>query len=320
MKRRTLIALLAAVPAAGVPRWPSAAVSIDGLRLAWDYSRARASDSTVVVWQFGQQVFSGGDADKVYAVASISKTLTSIVVHTGGFPLDTLVHTLLPDEWVGEDEGKRQITIHHLLTMTSGLEPHDQPTISGYLEIMFDQPTVADAGTRWAYASLPVDLLGAALQEQTGMAVKQLFDSRVARKIGVPDGHMVEQPHSLHAGLVRRAHVGAQFGSGWADASQSRAARIWRGNDHQPAFQPDLARLLPRFSRVPTNAWLAVQNPAERDLAAVVLAAPLEQPRQDSGPERADERLLRLGIARAVPGDIPDREARGRTAGCRTDL
>jgi hypothetical protein len=66
-------------------------VSIDGLQLAWDYSRQRASDSTVVVWQDGQQVFSGGDADKIRGLASISKTLTSIVVHSGGFPYDTLV-------------------------------------------------------------------------------------------------------------------------------------------------------------------------------------------------------------------------------------
>jgi hypothetical protein len=54
IKRRDLIALLAAVPIAGLPRWSSAAVSVDGLRLAWDYSRQRNSDSTVVVWQDGR--------------------------------------------------------------------------------------------------------------------------------------------------------------------------------------------------------------------------------------------------------------------------
>jgi CubicO group peptidase (beta-lactamase class C family) len=187
VKRRTLIALLAAVPAAGVPRWPSAAVSIDGLRLAWDYSRARASDSTVVVWQFGQQVFSGGDAGKVRRVASISKSLTSIVVHTGGFPLETLVHTLLPEDWVGDDERKRQITIRQLLTMTSGLQPHDNPGEQDYLNDLFAQPTVANPATQWAYASLPVDLLGIALRTQTGMTVQQLFNERVAQKIGVPN-------------------------------------------------------------------------------------------------------------------------------------
>jgi CubicO group peptidase (beta-lactamase class C family) len=128
IERRNLIALLAAVPAAGVPRWVNAAVSIDGLRLAWDYSRQRASDSTVVVWQDGRQVFSGGDADKIRGLASITKTLTSIVVHTGGFALDTLVHTLLPPEWVGSDTRKRNIPIRHLLTMTSGLQPHDTRT------------------------------------------------------------------------------------------------------------------------------------------------------------------------------------------------
>lgn len=194
MKRRNLIGLLAALPAAGVPRWPLAAVNIDGLRLAWDYSRQRASDSTVVVWQGGRQVFSGGDAGKVRGIASISKTLTSIVVHTGGFALDTRIYTLLPDDWVGDDERKRQITIRHLLTMTSGLEPHDRPTASGYLDIMFDQPTVAAIGERWAYASLPVDLLGAALQGQTGRTVKQLFDVRVARKIGIPDVTWTSNP------------------------------------------------------------------------------------------------------------------------------
>jgi CubicO group peptidase (beta-lactamase class C family) len=128
IKRRNLIALLAAVPAAGVPRWVNAAVSIDGLRLAWDYSRQRASDSTVVVWQDGRQVFSGGDADKIRNLASITKTLTSIVVHAVGFSQDMLVHTLLPPEWVGSDTRKRNIPIRHLLTMTSGLQPRDTRT------------------------------------------------------------------------------------------------------------------------------------------------------------------------------------------------
>ena len=194
MKRRNLIALLAALPAAGVPRWSSAAVSIDGLRFAWDYSRERASDSTVVFWQYGQQVFSGGDTAKVRSVASISKTLTSIAVHTGGFPLDTPIYTLVPDGWVGDDDRKRQITIRHLLTMTSGLKPHDNPTVTGYLSIMFDQPTEAGIGERWAYASLPADLLGAYLQEQTGKTVKQLFDERVARKIDIPDVTWTKNP------------------------------------------------------------------------------------------------------------------------------
>jgi CubicO group peptidase (beta-lactamase class C family) len=187
MKRRNLIALLAALPAAGVPRWSNAAVSIDGLRLAWDYSRQRASDSTVLVWENGSQVFSGGDADKIRNLASITKTLTSIVTHTGGFPLDTLVHTLLPEEWVGDDQRKEKITIRHLMTMTSGLQPHDAPNIADYYNVMLGQPTVANIGTRWAYASLPVDLLAVAMQRQTGKTLQQLFNERVARKIGNPD-------------------------------------------------------------------------------------------------------------------------------------
>ncbi|HEX2337920.1 MAG TPA: hypothetical protein VHI72_15745, partial [Hyphomicrobiaceae bacterium] len=74
---------------------------------AWDYSRQRDSNSTVVFWQDGQQVFSGGDADKIRRPGSTTKTLTSIVVHSGGVPLDTLVHTRLPPEWVGDDERKQ---------------------------------------------------------------------------------------------------------------------------------------------------------------------------------------------------------------------
>jgi CubicO group peptidase (beta-lactamase class C family) len=94
----------------------------------------------------------------------------------------------------GGDDRKRQITIRHVLTMTSGLEPDDRPTASGYRGIMFDQPTVAGTGKRWAYASLPVDLLGAALQGLTGKTVKQLFDERVARKIGIPDVTWTKNP------------------------------------------------------------------------------------------------------------------------------
>jgi CubicO group peptidase (beta-lactamase class C family) len=154
---------------------------------AWDYSRQRNSDSTVVVWQNGQQVFSGGDADKIRPPGSTTKTLTSIVAHTGGFPLDTLVHTLLPPEWVGGDDRKRTITIRHLMTMTSGLRPHDSPNIADYYNVMLSQPTVAGIGTRWAYASVPVDLLAVAMQRQTGRTLRQLFNERVSRRIGNPD-------------------------------------------------------------------------------------------------------------------------------------
>jgi CubicO group peptidase (beta-lactamase class C family) len=154
---------------------------------AWDYSRQRASDSTVVVWQDGRQVFSGGDANKIRAPGSTTKTLTSIVAHTGGFPLDTLVHTLLPPEWVGGDDRKRTITFRHLMTMTSGLQPHDSPNVADYYNVMLSQPTVADIGTRWAYASVPVDLLAVAMQRQTGRTLRQLFNERVSRRIGNPD-------------------------------------------------------------------------------------------------------------------------------------
>jgi CubicO group peptidase (beta-lactamase class C family) len=82
-----------------------------------------------VVWEDGSEVFAGGDANKIRSPGSTTKTLTAIVAHAGGFPLDTLVHSLLPPEWVGGDERKRTITIRHLMTMTSGLQPpeHTKP-------------------------------------------------------------------------------------------------------------------------------------------------------------------------------------------------
>jgi CubicO group peptidase (beta-lactamase class C family) len=208
MKRRNLLALLAALPVAGVPRWSSAAVSIDGLRLAWDYSRQRDAGSTVVVWENGRQVFSGGDADRIRRPGSTTKTLTSIAVHTGGFPLDTLVHTLLPTTWVGSDERKRSITIRHLLTMTSGLQPHDAPNISNYYNTLLGLPTVANQGTRWAYASAPVDLLAIAIQRQTGTTLRQLFNERVSRKIGNPD---IAAWDAISGSTFTRGSSGAQI-------------------------------------------------------------------------------------------------------------
>jgi CubicO group peptidase (beta-lactamase class C family) len=73
------------------------------------------------------------------------------------------------------------------MTMTSGLQPHDSPNIADYYNVMLSQPTVADMGTRWAYASVPVDLLAVAMQRQTGKTLRQLFNERVSRKIGNPD-------------------------------------------------------------------------------------------------------------------------------------
>jgi hypothetical protein len=63
-------------------------------------SRAAATNASiiypaVVVWQ----VFAAGNFSNAYKIASVTKSLTSIVAHAVGIPPETHAHTLLPPTW-----------------------------------------------------------------------------------------------------------------------------------------------------------------------------------------------------------------------------
>ncbi len=171
-----------------------AGVDWDRLKAASDYSRGFASDSAVLVIRNGHVAGEWGSRAAA-GVASVSKSLTGLAVaklfemsDRGRLPQrigpDVAAHTLLPAVWTAGAPAKTSIRIRHLMTMTSGLRPHDQPGASDYLSLILRLPAEASPGERWAYASAPVDLLGIAAERAAGTTLATVFNREIATKIG----------------------------------------------------------------------------------------------------------------------------------------
>lgn len=166
------------------------------LRDAQTYSASFTSSSALLVIRNG---WIGGEwgTNTARGVASVSKSLTGMVAAklfdlagSGSVPATLRpsepAYRLLPASWGDADPRRRLISIENLMTMASGVEPDDNPSQADYLSVVLSRRVVAPPDTVWAYASLPVDLLGIALQTTVGSSVRDLFNTHIAGPLGIP--------------------------------------------------------------------------------------------------------------------------------------
>jgi CubicO group peptidase (beta-lactamase class C family) len=120
----------------------TAQIDWDKLKLANDYSRSLTTASRVLVLRNGWIAGEWGDLAN-YTIASATKSLTGLCftklfglsaagsLSTTKGPED-FAYRYLPSTWNDADARKRNIRIKHLMTMSSGLEPHDGPAQPDY--------------------------------------------------------------------------------------------------------------------------------------------------------------------------------------------
>ena len=156
---------------------------------AWEYSRSADPGSALIILRQGKMVASYGATFTLRNIASVSKSLTGlatamVITQQKLSPAD-FAFRYLPITWDDNDARKRQIKMHHLLTMSSGLVPHDQPRSSlEYYNTVLALKTQATPGKQWAYASAPVDLLCIILRKVTGVSLGQYLDRYLWNPIG----------------------------------------------------------------------------------------------------------------------------------------
>ncbi|NMO49758.1 beta-lactamase family protein [Actinoplanes sp. TBRC 11911] len=134
-------------------------------------------------------------AGRPHLLYSLTKSFTSVAVGLaiadGLLSLDDRVVDVLPGH-VPEDvsEQGRRVTVHHLLSMTSGhrtdslaeawqLEPDD--LVKGFLRVPFPDPE----GTRHAYDNATTFLLARMVERVTGRDLPGLLDERLFEPMGV---------------------------------------------------------------------------------------------------------------------------------------
>lgn len=138
---------------------------------------------------------------------SFVSTLVGILVGDGFMSLDAPVATLLPGPRFDEDPAKAGITVHHLLTMTSGLDasgPFDLDEISDRGEPWVDgvlrAPLITPPGSSFFYSNGASHLLSAVIREVTARPVADVAAERLFAPLGIDRWQWDTDPQGLHQG------------------------------------------------------------------------------------------------------------------------
>jgi CubicO group peptidase (beta-lactamase class C family) len=153
-----------------------------------------------------EEYFFGHDADTPHDTRSAAKTFSSVMLGAAmrsGVDIDpgTRVYDLLAGlgPFANDDPRKRQITLAHVMTHTTGLACDDNaedPVSPGNEDLMqsqsaqpdwwkftLDLPMIHQPGVRYAYCSGSMNLMGAALTTATGAWLPEYFDRTIAQPL-----------------------------------------------------------------------------------------------------------------------------------------
>jgi CubicO group peptidase (beta-lactamase class C family) len=132
-------------------------------------------------------------------------------------------------EFSNPDPRKADITLEHLLTMRSGIDwpessvSYENPdnilrqmfSSADYTQFVLDRPMAADPGSTYNYSTGDSNLLGAAIEAATGMALHEYAQERLFDPIGADPGRWVAGPEGLDfggGGLLLPSRSLATFG------------------------------------------------------------------------------------------------------------
>jgi CubicO group peptidase (beta-lactamase class C family) len=178
------LADLAATVAAAVRDNPrlrhlqSVLVSVAGDLRAECYFRARRAD----------------DLSNVHSITkSVLSTLVGIAISEGAIDLETRAVDVLPSP--PADPGKGEITVEHLLTMTSGLDcsegQWDIDDIADRGESLVEgplaAPLVTGPGTEFSYNNGAAHVLSALLERRLGRPLREFAEQRLFGPLGIAD-------------------------------------------------------------------------------------------------------------------------------------
>ena len=226
--RRTLpwlAGLGVAAAAAGIylwvrPRPLPVAPAIDARLVTLDSVAAHAAEmpylTSLIVTQHGRRLlegyYRGMVPERAVNVKSISKTLLSPLVgiairdgHLRGTD-QPLAELLTPPLAPPLADGKRQITLAHLLTMTAGLEGTSFDNYGewvgsrNWVRSALERPLVCEPGACWEYSTGNTHLLSAALTRATGRSTLAYARAVLFDPLGIPLPPWDRDPQGIYLG------------------------------------------------------------------------------------------------------------------------
>ncbi|NNF96125.1 MAG: serine hydrolase [Halobacteria archaeon] len=145
--------------------------------------------------------FADGTRHDIASVTkSITSTLVGMVIDEGHIRhAETPVLEFFGDRAVQDmDSRKRQMTVGHLLSMTSGFdcgykpgeqELFDMRRSSDWIQFTLDLPMRSAPGTQFAYCSDGMHLLSAIVTQSTGQSLEAYAKTRLFNPLGIKDWH-----------------------------------------------------------------------------------------------------------------------------------
>ena len=239
----------AAVDEAPWPRSTPEEQGVDSRALASFLERVQSQDRdlhSLLVLRHGHLILEcyvhPYDAGTLHNVKSVSKSvlgaLAGIGLEEGDLPeLHAPVAELLPGLLGdGADPRKRQITLRHLLTMTSGLDLDENGPITeeifssqDWVAATWERPVVAQPGSVFVYSTALTHTFSAVLTHQTGQTASEYAAAHLFGPLGITDYQWVLGPqgHSFGgAELFMRPRDMARFGMLYLNGGRSMGRQI----------------------------------------------------------------------------------------------
>lgn len=138
-------------------------------------------------------------AGQVHFVASVTKSVMDVLVGIAiekGLVQDVQqpLSELLPTQYAAKlDQDKKAITLDNLLTMTSGLDCHENPAPGeafmqaspDWVQFVLELPLAAQPGTQFNYCTAAVEVVSVILQNATGMTAREFANENLFAPLGI---------------------------------------------------------------------------------------------------------------------------------------
>ncbi len=150
-------------------------------------------------------------ANKLYKINSITKSIGSLLI---GIALDKSyindIHTPIT-EWIENVPGeKHDLTLYHLLTMTTGEDwkefgngvvfPNDFVESENWVQYILEKPIIEEPATKMNYNSGSSHLLSYIIQEATGMSTERFAKKYLFDPLEINEYEWQQDPQGIYVG------------------------------------------------------------------------------------------------------------------------
>ncbi len=150
-------------------------------------------------------------ANDLFKINSITKSIVSILI---GIAIDkgfiNNIHTLITTWIPNVPEEKRELTLYHLLTMTTGEDwkefgngvvfPNDFVESDNWVQYILEKPLIEEMGTKMNYNSGSSHLLSYIIQQATGMSTEQFAKKYLFDPLNITEYEWQQDPQGVYVG------------------------------------------------------------------------------------------------------------------------